>query len=187
MTNAKLRALSASTRRASSGPRNKSIHCLNYKSPGTDGHRSPETSERLLVEVLDRLRRLEEQVGLATGPVTEDNEHPSAPSVVDSGALRSGDALPRVTPCVVRDMIRGMHDMDTRSVLLFDIFCPLRQIDSCFFDNPHCLRAFRSAISEIETAPTTQTIELPDQIIPKDLAKKLIESESSPRPLQYVI
>lgn len=139
------------------------------------------------MEVLDRLRRLEEQAGLATGPISTHNEHPLTPSVADSGTVRSDEALTRVAPYVARDMIRGMKDEDARSMILSNIFCPLRQIDSCLFDNTRCLTALRFAISEIESAQNVQTIELSGPKFPKDLARKLIESESSHRARQCII
>ncbi|KAB8225834.1 hypothetical protein BDV33DRAFT_230279 [Aspergillus novoparasiticus] len=110
--------------------------------------------KRLLLEIIDRLKRLEEQVGLENTPETEDNGDDSMSiSSVGSEAPRaiSLDKDPaQVVPSVIRDIVSRIKDEGTRSMLLSNVFCHLRQVDSCYFENDRCITAMTSAILEIE-------------------------------------
>ncbi|KNG81604.1 fungal specific transcription factor [Aspergillus nomiae NRRL 13137] len=104
---------------------------------------------------MDRLKRLEEQVGLGNAPETEDNGDDSMSiSSVGSEAARaiSIDKDPaQVVPSVIRDIVSRIKDEGSRSMLLSNVFCHLRQVDSCYFENNRCIKAMTSAISEIES------------------------------------
>ncbi|KOC11001.1 fungal specific transcription factor [Aspergillus flavus AF70] len=137
--------------------------------------------KRLLLEIIDRLKRLEEQVGLENTPETEDNgDDTMSISSVGSEAPRaiSLDKDPaQVVPSVIRDIVSRIKDEGARSMLLSSVFCHLRQVDSCYFENVRCITAMTSAILEIEQTQSTQSTEpLEDPVIPKDLAKKIIEN-----------
>ena len=185
----KPRELSVSTCLESHGPRNKCISLslsttrpLNFTRQLTSYRRNAPPDKRLLLEIIDRLKRLEEQVGLENTPETEDNGDDSMSiSSVGSEAPRaiSLDKDPaQVVPSVIRDIVSRINDEGTRSMLLSSVFCHLRQVDSCHFENDRCITAMTSAILEIEQTQSTQSTEpLEDPVIPKDLAKKIIESK----------
>ncbi|GMF72532.1 unnamed protein product [Aspergillus oryzae] len=152
---------------------NISVSCLWINAP---------PDKRLLLEIIDRLKRLEEQVGLENTPETEDNgDDTMSISSVGSEAPRaiSLDKDPaQVVPSVIRDIVSRIKDEGARSMLLSSVFCHLRQVDSCYFENVRCITAMTSAILEIEQTQSTQSTEpLEDPVIPKDLAKKIIESK----------
>ncbi|GAB1194015.1 hypothetical protein APSETT444_003252 [Aspergillus pseudonomiae] len=182
----KRRELSASTCLGNPDLRNKRI-CLPKRRLDstrklTRYRRNEPLDKRLLLEIMDRLKRLEEQVGLENTPETEDNGDDSMSiSSVGSEAARaiSIDKDPaQVVPSVIRDIVSRIKDEGSRSMLLSNVFCHLRQIDSCYFENNRCIKAMTSAISEIESTQSTQSTEpLGDPVIPKDLAKKIIESK----------
>ncbi|KAE8161917.1 hypothetical protein BDV40DRAFT_266301 [Aspergillus tamarii] len=135
----------------------------------------------LLLEVLDRLKRLEERVGLENASDTDNNgdDTMSIASVSSEAAWPiSRDEDPaQVVPSVIRHIFSRIKDEGSRSMLLSIVFCHLRQVDSCFLENNRCINAITSAISEIESIQSTQSIEpLGDPVVPKDLAKKIIEN-----------
>ncbi|KAJ5826007.1 hypothetical protein N7474_003145, partial [Penicillium riverlandense] len=190
VTNVKQRELSASTCLGSPDPRSKGIYYLPIRAPDsirqlTSHDRNETSGKHLLSEILDRLNRLEEKFCLENAPETEDNGDDSMSIfLVKSGAARAtplDDNLAQVVPSVIRDIVSRMKAEGSRSMLLSNVFCQLRQVDSCFFENNRCIRAITSAISEIESMQSTQSIEpLGPPIIPKDLAKKFIESKCLP-------
>ncbi|RAQ51311.1 fungal specific transcription factor [Aspergillus flavus] len=125
--------------------------------------RNAPPDKRLLLEIIDRLKRLEEQVGLEKTPETENNGDDSMSiSSVGSEAPRaiSLDKDPaQVVPSVIRDIVSRINDEGTRSMLLSSVFCHLRQVDSCYFENDRCITAMTSAILEIEQTQSTQSTE----------------------------
>lgn len=161
----------------------------------------PEVSEKtVLFEVLKRLKRLEEHCGLEDTPNThaQDNgDGDDSMSILSSVGsdddqnmplAKSGDAanvpvteisVPvTLVPAVVRGIIGRIKDEGSRSMLLSSVFCHLRSVESCFFENEQCIRAITSAMSEIEFMQSTQAVEpLRDPVVPKEQAKKLIESK----------
>ncbi|KAE8381905.1 hypothetical protein BDV26DRAFT_254837 [Aspergillus bertholletiae] len=141
-----------------------------------------ETSHKdLILDILHRIKRLEEHVGLENGSETEDNgDDPMSIPVVDSGAAQATclDEDPaQLVPSVIRDIVSCIEDESNRSMLLSTVFCELRKVDTRFLENDWFIRAMTSAISEVEQIQTTQSIEPHGEpIIPKELAKKIIEN-----------
>lgn len=171
-----------STGHESHGPRNKGICLFTSRVCGYDEltsyHRNEAVEQSLLVEVLDRLKRLEEHCGLENAQRTEDHD------VDDSMSISSVESAPPLaessglaTPAVIRGIISRIRDEGSRSMLQSNVFCHLRQLESCFFENEQCIRAINSAMSEIEFMQSTQSVKaLSDPVVPKDLAKKFIHS-----------
>ncbi|KAJ5975437.1 hypothetical protein N7481_009144 [Penicillium waksmanii] len=175
-------------------------HCIFSARKPRSKKKEPEISEKsVLLEVLKRLKRLEEHCGLEGTPNTraQDNgdgdDLMSISSSVESDddqnvpLVESGDApnipvtdtsIPvTLVPAVVRSIVGRIKDEGSRSMLLSSVFCHLRSVESCFFENEQCIRAITSAMSEIEFMQSTQAIEpLRDPVVPKDQAKKLIEN-----------
>ncbi|KAE8361878.1 hypothetical protein BDV27DRAFT_24216 [Aspergillus caelatus] len=82
----------------------------------------------------------------------------------------------QVVPSAIRHIVNGIKDEGSRSMLLSNVFCHLRHVGSYFFENNRCIKTITSAVSEIEPIHSTESIEpLGDAIVPKDLAKKIIE------------
>lgn len=138
------------------------------------------------MEILDRLNRLEDHCFPGNTPGSDDD----GDDAMSTSSASSGTAwaTPRdedpthVVPSAIRDAIRSIKDESNRSILLSSVFCHLKQMQSCFFDNSRCIQAITSAVSEIDSLGATKAADpLKEPIIPKDLAKKLIESMHPPR------
>lgn len=83
-----------------------------------------------------------------------------------------------LVPAVIHNVVSRIKDEGSRSMLLSNVFCHLRSVESCFFENEQCIRAVTSAMLEIDFMQSTQEAEpLRDPVIPKDLARKFIESK----------
>lgn len=157
-----------------------------YTRPLTSYDRIDTSDNRLLLEILDRLDRIEKHCGLENAPETEENGGVSMSiSPVASGAPWPAplDEDPaQAVPSVVQDLVSRIGDKSSRSMIVSNVFCRLRQIGSRFFENDRCIQAIASAISEIESIQSPENIEsLEDPVMPKELARKLIESKSFPR------
>ncbi|KAJ5420687.1 hypothetical protein N7465_003206, partial [Penicillium sp. CMV-2018d] len=140
-----------------------------------------EISEKgVLLEVLERLRCLEEHCGLDTFAGNQDNEVDSmSTSSVESENTRNA-TLPEtpttILPPGIRDIISRIKDEGSQSMLLSCVFCHLQQIQSCFLENEQCFGAITSAMSEIQFMQDTQPTEPSEELsIPKDLAQQLID------------
>ncbi|KAJ5743872.1 hypothetical protein N7533_008742 [Penicillium manginii] len=196
VTNVKLWERIVSTQREKHDPRKKTgiEELTNY--------RRPEISEkRLLLEVLSRLKRLEEHCGLENVSNTrtqgngDDDDSMSISSSVESDDDRNmalvqardtpNTSLPvadipipiTLVPAVIHNVVSRIKDEGSRSMLLSNVFCHLRSVESCFFENEQCIRAVTSAMLEIDFMQSTQEAEpLRDPVIPKDLARKFIEN-----------
>lgn len=146
-----------------------------------------ETSDRrLLVKILDRLNRLEDHCFPGNAPGTDDDGDDAMS--ISSASSDTAWAMPvdedptHIVPSAIRDAIRSIKDESNRSILLSSVFCHLKQMQSCFFDNSRCIQAITSAFSEIDSLGVTSSPDpLKEPIIPKDLAKRLIESMYPPR------
>lgn len=81
-----------------------------------------------------------------------------------------------ILPPGIRDIISGIKDEGSQSMLLSSVFCHLQQIQPCFLENEQCFYVITSAMSEIQfmqdAQPTEPSEELP---IPKELAQQLID------------
>ncbi|KXG50668.1 uncharacterized protein PGRI_044350 [Penicillium griseofulvum] len=134
----------------------------------------------VLLEVIERLKRLEEHCGLDNFAGNQDNEVDSMSiSSLESENTRN-TTLPEtpttIVPPGIRDIISRIKDEGSRSMLLSNVFCHLQQIQSCFLENEQCFSAITSAMSEIQFMQDTQPAETREELsIPKDLAKQLID------------
>ncbi|KAJ5466166.1 hypothetical protein N7530_009953 [Penicillium desertorum] len=150
------------------------------RKPRTKKQGTKNFEKGVLLEVLERLKRLEEHCGLDTFAGNQDNEVDSMSiSSVESENTRN-TTLPEtpttIVPPGIRDIISRIKDEGSRSMLLSSVFCHLQQIESCFLENERCLCAITSAISEIQFMQDTQLTEPPEELsIPKDLAQQLID------------
>ncbi|KAE8143826.1 hypothetical protein BDV38DRAFT_289660 [Aspergillus pseudotamarii] len=121
---------------------------------------SEPVDKRLLLEIVDRLKRLEEQVGLEDVPETEDNgvDSMSISSVgAEAAQVTSLDEDPaQLVPSVIRDIVNRINDEGSRSMLLSNVFCHLRHVDSCYFESNPCIKAVTSAVSEIKPIQTLE-------------------------------
>ncbi|CAI7644759.1 unnamed protein product [Penicillium pancosmium] len=103
-------------------------------------------------------------------PLVESRDTPNAPVTEISVPIT-------LVPAVVRGIVGRIKDEGSRSMLLSSVFCHLRSVESCFFENEQCIRAITSAMSEIEFMQSTQAVEpLRDPVVPKEQAKKFIEN-----------
>lgn len=194
MKNVSLRELSVYTQRENKDPRNRGNApcCLEasfdtYSNSKLTEDAKIETSERaLLFEVLDRLKRLEQHCGLEDTANTQDNGDDSmsissgeSAKSQDTTLATSPDSPPTHLPAVINTIVHRIKDEGSRSMLLSNVFCHLRQVESCFFENERCIRATTSAMAEIDfmqsSIPPTEPPR--DPIVPKEMAKKFIESK----------
>ncbi|KAJ5966600.1 hypothetical protein N7481_013314 [Penicillium waksmanii] len=128
-------------------------------------YRNPPVNQNLFLDILGRLDRLEKHCSLSASAGSSASQRPPL----------SEDPLP-IAPSPIQNIVNCIKDEDTRHFLLFNIFCCLGQLNSCFFIG-RSIRAITSAISEIESLQNTQSVELlGDPDISKSLAKRLIEN-----------
>ncbi|KAJ5435517.1 hypothetical protein N7445_006402, partial [Penicillium cf. griseofulvum] len=150
------------------------------RKPRTKKQRTEILEKGILLEVLERLKCLEEHCGLDTFAGNQDNEVDSMSiSSVESENTRN-TTLPEtpttIVPSGIRDIISRIKDEGSRSMLLSNVFCHLQQIQPCFLENEQCFCAITSAMSEIQFMQDTQPTEPSEELsIPKDLAKQLID------------
>ncbi|KAJ5129548.1 uncharacterized protein N7515_005587 [Penicillium bovifimosum] len=145
-------------------------------------HQTEISEKGVLLEVLERLKRLEEYCGLDTSAGNHDNEIDSMSiSSVESEDTRN-TTLPEtpntIVPPGIRDIISRIKDEGSRSMLLSSVLCHLQQIESCFLENEQFLCAIGSAMSETQFMKVIQPqpTEPPEELsIPKDLAQQLID------------
>ena len=77
---------------------------------------------------------------------------------------------------VAHNMLSRIKNQRVRSLLCNNVFCHLRNLETCFLKNEHCMKAMEVATVEIEHLENTQ----PDEPtaspprIPKETAKKLV-------------
>ncbi|KAF4769654.1 hypothetical protein HAV15_011575 [Penicillium sp. str.  len=150
------------------------------RKPRTKKQRTEISEKTVLLEVLERLRCLEEHCGLDTFAGNQDNEVDSMSiSSVESENTRNA-TLPEtpttIVPPGIRDIISRIKDEGSQSMLLSSVFCHLQQIQSCFLENEQCFCVITSAMSEIQFMQDTQPTEPSEELsIPKDLAQQLID------------
>lgn len=98
----------------------------------------------------------------------------SMPTSVDRP--HSSKSHPSPSQEVAHSMLNRIKDQRTRSLLLSNVFCHLRNLESRFLENEHCMKAIEVATAEIEhfenTQPDESTASPPG--IPKETAKKLV-------------
>lgn len=140
------------------------------------------------MDALGRLTRLEEHYRQDGSLEAHRNAVDNSP-FFDLGAAPGEsigeDSTPEV-PLVIQNAIHNIENPKTRSLLLSNVFCHLRLINTCFFNNERCIKAINSATAEIESLQKVQEIELPrGPIVPKDLAKDLIESKRAMTPSSH--
>ncbi|KAJ5753674.1 uncharacterized protein N7511_007827 [Penicillium nucicola] len=135
----------------------------------------------VLSEVLRRLKRLEEHCKLdESSDVNEDGGSPMSVSSVDSDTDKpvSSDKSDAPTmPGVIHGVLSRIQDPKSRSLLFTDVFCHLRSVESCFFDNERCVGAIAAAMSEIEHLQNGAAEGPPEMSdLPKDSSKNVIQN-----------
>ncbi|KAJ5941216.1 hypothetical protein N7516_001384 [Penicillium verrucosum] len=148
--------------------------------PRTKKQRTKFSEKGVLLEVLERLRCLEEHCGLDTFAGNQDNELDSMSiSSVESENAQNAtlpEAPTTIVPPGIRDIIGRIKDEGSQSMLLSSVFCHLQQIQWCFLENEQCFHAITSAMPEIKFMQDTQPTEASEEpSIPKDLAQQLID------------
>ncbi|KAJ5599935.1 hypothetical protein N7450_001002 [Penicillium hetheringtonii] len=133
----------------------------------------PDLSERgILLEVLERLKRLEDHCGL--DKAAENQERRCRFDSIQETPL--SEITTTIIPAGIRDILSRIKDEGSRSMLLSNVFCHLQQVQSCFFANQQCFRAITSAMAEIQFMQDTQLTEPPErEPIPKELARQFID------------
>ncbi|KAJ6092220.1 hypothetical protein N7467_004189 [Penicillium canescens] len=135
----------------------------------------------VLLEVLRRLKRLEDHCGLEKSPdIDEDADSPMSFSSVDSDTPRpvSSDKSHAPTmPGVIGRILSRIKNPQNRALLLSNVFSHLRRAESCFFENERCVGAIAAAISEIDYLQNEHDNQPPAcPEIPIDLAKNFIQN-----------
>ncbi|KAJ5082178.1 hypothetical protein N7532_011221 [Penicillium argentinense] len=136
--------------------------------------------KRVLLEVLHRLKRLEDHCGIEKGPGPDEHDEGSmSVSSVDSETTKIvplAECRSPISP-VVNSILDGIKDAHTRSLLLSNVFCHLRTVESCIFQSERCMEAIRSAMSELQHEEDTQMDESPSaHVIQKEAAKESIRN-----------
>jgi len=147
----------------------------------------PDLSKRgILLEVLERLKRLEDHCGLDKAAENQEGDADSMSiSTTESESIQEtplSEIPTTIIPAGIRDILSRIKDEGSRSMLLSNVFCHLQQVQSCFFANELCFRAITSAMSEIQFMQDTQLTEPPErEPIPKELARQFIDCMQSLR------
>jgi hypothetical protein len=145
-------------------------------------HRNDVNENGVLLEVLRRLKRLEDHCGLEKSPdIDEDADSPMSFSSVDSDTSKpvSSDKSHAPTmPGVIGGILSRIKNPGNRALLLSNVFSHLRRAESCFFENERCVGAIAAAMSEIDYLQNEHDNQPPaSPEIPSDLAKNFIQSK----------
>ncbi|KAF3392814.1 hypothetical protein F1880_008729 [Penicillium rolfsii] len=144
-------------------------------------YRNDISENNVLIDVLNRLKRLEEHCGLEKETNTAEHaDHAVLRSSVDSDTSRAtvSDKSHSATPSgVIGCILSRIKDPESRALLLTNVFSHLRAVESCLFQNETCMLAIAAALSEIEHLQNTSVDQgSPSHAIPKDLTRKFIQS-----------
>lgn len=148
----------------------------------TGDHRHDVNENGVLLDVIHRLKRLEEHCGLAKAPdIDERGDRSMSLSSVDSDTSRhvsSDKSHVSTIPGVVGGILSRIKNPQSRAILLSNVFSHLRTLESCSFENEQCVEAIAAAMSKFEYLQNTPANEPPASPgIPNDLAKDLIQSK----------
>ncbi|OJJ42145.1 hypothetical protein ASPZODRAFT_155485 [Penicilliopsis zonata CBS 506.65] len=123
----------------------------------------------LLLDILDRLKRLEKHCGLEKGRESDENGR----RLVSSDTV---GFVPSDESSLVSGILCHIKNPKGKAMLLSSVFNPLRATKWWFFNNERCMRAITAAMAEIEyvqTAPVNEPPASPE--MSKDMAKHLVQ------------